>query len=251
MNTKLYFRDSNTAIICEDMLQENLIPNNHIDLIITSTPYNLCKEYNGSNDNLNYDDYLLFTEHWLQKCYSLAKQDGRLCLNIPLDTGKGKIRSTGADITTIAKKVGWKYRTSIIWNKGNIIGSHARGSIMSASSPHIIAPVELIIVMYKAQWKKERQGISDITNSEFFEWTNGLWTFNGESKNKICHPAPFPIELPKRCIKLFSYIDDIILDPFMGSGTTLVAANSLNRKAYGIEISREYCELAMYRLLKQ
>lgn len=251
MNTKFFFRDSITAIICADMLKVDLIPNNHIDLIITSPPYNLSKEYKDTNDNINYDDYLTFTENWLRKCYLLSKEDGRLCLNVPLDTGKGQIRSTGADITQIAKKVGWNYRTSIIWNKGAINGCNARGSIMSARAPHIIAPVELIIIMYKKQWRKINRGVSDITQNEFYEWTNGLWSFGGESQKKIGHPAPFPVELPKRCIKLLSYTDDIILDPFMGSGTTLVAANSLNRKSYGIEVSREYCELAMYRLLKQ
>lgn len=82
------------------------------------------------------------------------------------------------------------------------------------------------------------------------EWTNGIWTFPGESKKRIGHPAPFPTELPKRCIKLFSYIDDVVLDPFMGSGTTLIAAKMLNRKSMGIEISGEFCELAFRRILK-
>lgn len=250
MSTKLYYRDSKSAIICENMLFEDLIPQNHIDLIITSPPYNLSKEYYNCDDELNYDEYLQFTEQWLKKSLSLAKDDGRLCLNIPLDTGRGQIRCTGPDIIEIAKKVGWKYRSGIIWNKGTVSGSHARGSIMSARSPHIIAPVELIIVMYKNRWRKDRVGTSDVTQEEFFNWTNGLWTFHGENKKEIGHPAPFPVELPKRCIKLFSYTDDIILDPFMGSGTTLIAANMLGRKAYGIDISREYCELAMNRLLK-
>lgn len=121
---------------------------------------------------------------------------------------------------------------------------------MSASSPHIIAPAELIVVMYKEQWKKSFKGKSDTTKDEFVEWTNGMWTFSGESKNKIGHPAPFPVELPKRCIKLFSYVGDIVLDPFMGSGTTIVASKMLGRKSMGIEISREFCELAFHRVLK-
>ena len=79
-------------------------------------------------------------------------------------------------------------------------------------------------------------------------WTNGLWTFNGESKKKIGHPAPFPVELPKRCISLFSYVGDTILDPFLGSGTTLVAASISNRKSIGVDIDLDYCKLALQRI---
>ncbi|HRQ24917.1 MAG TPA: site-specific DNA-methyltransferase [Anaerolineales bacterium] len=80
-------------------------------------------------------------------------------------------------------------------------------------------------------------------------WTNGLWTFNGESKKKIGHPAPFPVELPRRCVKLFSYVDDVVLDPFCGSGTTLIAAVSNQRKGIGIDVDKKYCELARKRIL--
>jgi len=83
------------------------------------------------------------------------------------------------------------------------------------------------------------------------EWTSGLWTFSGESKKKIGHPAPFPVELPRRCIKLFSFIGDTILDPFVGSGSTLIAAYLNNRKAIGIEIDLNYCEIARKRLITE
>jgi site-specific DNA-methyltransferase (adenine-specific) len=82
------------------------------------------------------------------------------------------------------------------------------------------------------------------------EWTNGLWTFNGESRKRVGHPAPFPLELPKRCIKLFSYVGDTVLDPFAGSGTTLLAAIMHNRHAIGVEIETTYCELSKQRILK-
>ena len=82
-------------------------------------------------------------------------------------------------------------------------------------------------------------------------WTNGVWTFSGESKKRIGHPAPFPIELPMRCIKLFSFVDDVVLDPFMGSGTTLIAAALNNRYAIGIEVDKSYCQLAKRRLVNE
>ena len=90
---------------------------------------------------------------------------------------------------------------------------------------------------------------ADLTKlATFVEWTNGLWTFAGEKKSRVGHPAPFPIELPRRCIKLFSYVDDVVLDPFMGSGTTLLAAYQNNRRSIGIEIDADYCKLASERL---
>lgn len=123
---------------------------------------------------------------------------------------------------------------------------------MSARAPYVIAPVEMIVVLYKNKWrKKSGSGISDITKEEFIEWTNGVWSFSGESKKRVGHPAPFPIELPKRCIKLFSFVDDVILDPFLGSGTTLIACTLLNRKGIGIEIDEKYCEIAKKRLIEE
>lgn len=250
MSTRIFYKDENSVILHGDMLTDERIPENHIDLIVTSPPYNVNKNYGASNDNLSYEEYLEFTKKWLEKCYMWAKCDGRLCMNIPVDTGKGEQRSVGVDITYIAKLVGWKYRTTIIWNEGNVSKVGARGSFMSASSPHIITPAELIVVMYKDRWKKASKGKSDTTKDEFVKWTNGMWNFSGESKKKIGHPAPFPVELPKRCIKLFSYEGDIVLDPFMGSGTTIVAAKTLGRKSMGIEMSRDFCELAFHRILK-
>jgi site-specific DNA-methyltransferase (adenine-specific) len=113
----------------------------------------------------------------------------------------------------------------------------------------VIAPVEAIVVLYKERWKKTggtRQ--SDITRDEFMTWTNGVWNFNGESKKRIGHPAPFPVELPRRCIKLFSFVDDLVLDPFLGSGSTLVACAQTSRRGIGIEVDENYCELARKRI---
>ena len=169
--------------------------------------------------------------------------------NIPLDKNKGGQRSVGADITKIAKDIGWKYHSTIIWNEGNISRRTAWGSWLSASAPYVIAPVEVIVVLYKKHWKKLSYGKSDIAKKEFLDWTNGVWTFTGESKTKIGHPAPFPVELPRRCIKLFSYTKDIILDPFLGSGSTLIACLENKRKGIGVDIDEHYCDLAKKRIL--
>ncbi len=250
--TNLYFESKNILIYKDNFLKITAIPKSSIDLIVTSPPYNIDIHYNTHRDNLSYDDYLEFTKKWIAKCYELAKDDGRFCLNIPLDKNKGGQQSVGADITKIAKDTGWKYHSTIIWNEGNISRRTAWGSFMSAAAPYVIAPVEIILILYKKNWKKTSGSKrSDITKKEFMQWTNGVWNFSGESKKRVGHPAPFPVELPHRCIKLFTFVGDTILDPFLGSGTTLIASYLNNRKGIGVEIDKGYCDLAIRRLQQE
>lgn len=251
MKPKISLLIENLKIINDDVISTKLVEKESIDLVVTSPPYNVDIAYNSHDDKLSYQEYLVFSRSWLERCFEWLKPDGRFCLNIPLDKNKGGQQSVGADLTTICKEIGFHYHSTIIWNEGNISRRTAWGSWLSASAPYVIAPVELIVVLYKEEWKKRDSGQSEISREEFMDWTNGLWTFSGESKKKIGHPAPFPIELPKRCIKLFSYIGDTILDPFLGSGTSLLACNLLQRKGIGIEIDENYIEIAKNRLLKE
>jgi len=246
-----YFSTRGVSIYHDDILKIKSVKDNSVDLMITSPPYNLDIKYNSHNDKMSYKTYLDFTKAWLTKCYELSKDDGRFCLNVPLDKNKGGQQSVCADITTIAKEVGWQYHSTVIWNEGNISRRTAWGSWLSASAPYVIAPVEVILILYKKFWKKQRYGKSDITKQEFMDWTNGVWTFNGESKRKIGHPAPYPVELPRRCIKLFSYTNGTVLDPFLGSGSTLLACIDTKRKGIGIDIDKTYCVLAKRRILNQ
>lgn len=245
----MFFTDEHAAIINENVLATRAIEEDSIDLIVTSPPYNVDIKYNSNDDALSYTDYLAFSEAWFSRCFQWLKPDGRFCLNIPLDKNKGGQKHVGADLTQLATDTGFQYHSTIIWNEGNISRRTAWGSWLKASAPYVIAPVELIVVLYKEQWKKTSgSGQSDMNKKEFMEWTNGLWTFPGESKKRIGHPAPFPVELPRRCIKLFSYVHDTVLDPFMGSGTTLVAAHLNKRKSIGIEVDEGYCKLAKERV---
>jgi len=250
-DNKIYFKTKDITVYNDDFLTISAIGEGSVDLIVTSPPYNVDIHYNSFNDSIPYNKYLEFTELWLEKVLKLVKDDGRMCLNIPLDKNKGGQQSVYADIITIAKKVGWKYHSTIVWNEGNISRRTAWGSWLSPSAPYVIAPVEMIAVLYKKRWKKQGRGESDITKEEFIEWTNGIWTFPGESKKRVNHPAPFPLELPKRCIKLFTFVGETVLDPFLGSGTTLVACALLNRRGIGVEIDKNYCEVAKNRLIKE
>ncbi|MDE2859739.1 MAG: site-specific DNA-methyltransferase [Chloroflexota bacterium] len=249
MIDSIYIKTEEITIFNEDLFRLEAINEESIDLIVTSPPYNVDIQYKSNNDDLTYDEYLDFSKDWMTRCYHWLKSDGRFCLNIPLDKNKGGQQSVGADLTNIAKEIGYKYHSTIVWNEGNISRRTAWGSWMSASAPYVIAPVELIVVLYKDSWKKTSGSReSDISRDEFLAWTNGLWTFGGESKKRIGHPAPFPLELPDRAIKMFSFVGDTVLDPFMGSGTTLVSALMNYRVGIGIDIAPEYCALAEKRI---
>ncbi len=254
---KLFFNalEGGIKIIHDDFLTTNLIEEGSIDLIVTSPPYNVDINYLSFQDDIPYEKYLEFTEKWLIKTFLLTKKDGRLCLNIALDKSKGRkgagFQSFYADIVNLARRIGWQYFSTIIWNEGNISRRTAWGSWLSARAPYVIAPVEVIVIFYKERWSKIKNGKSDISKKEFMEWTNGVWLFSGESKKKIGHPAPFPIELPKRCIKLFSFVGETVLDPFLGSGSTLIACALLNRKGIGVEIDKNYCKIAKDRIIKE
>ncbi|MYE90158.1 site-specific DNA-methyltransferase [Candidatus Poribacteria bacterium] len=249
LKSEPFFENMGVHIINDDVCKPDLFGGEFIDLIVTSPPYNVGIDYDSNDDTISYENYLDFSREWIQNCYEWSKPHARFLLNIPLDKNKGGHRSVGADLTRIAQAVGWQYHATIVWNEGNISRRTAWGSWMSASAPYVIAPVELIVILYKDSWKKQLGSKeSDISRDEFMAWTNGLWTFNGESKKRVGHPAPFPRELPYRCIKLFSYVGDVVFDPFLGSGTTLIEAQNNDRFGVGVEIDRGYCELAQKRI---
>ena len=244
---------SDAKILHGDCTKVRMLKKDSVDLTVTSPPYNLGMEYSGDSDDdfMSYDEYLKFSRKWMANVYQWTRTTGRFCLNVGLDKSKGGKRPVCADLTRIAMEVGWHYHATIIWNEGNISRRSAWGSWRSASAPHIIAPVEVIIIFYKNEWKRERRGENDITGDEFKDWVKGIWNFNGESAKRVGHPAPFPRELPKRCIKLFSFIGDTVLDPFCGSGTTMIEARVNKRRGVGIERQAKFCELAERRVANE
>lgn len=227
-------------IVNADARKTKMLPPESVDLTITSPPYNLGMDYGkgAAADNLPYADYMDFTERWLNNLLHWSKPHGRLCINVPLDIRQGsRNEAVSTHIIWLATGMGWTYHSQIIWNKRSVAGRTAWGSWKSATAPHIVSPLETIIVLYKGPiWKREApEGVkSDITANEFKEYVFGRWDFNGISgKDLGNHPAPFPVELPKRCIKLFSFPGDTVLDPFMGTGTTAIACIKTNRRSIG------------------
>ncbi len=233
-----------------DSLEAEVLADQSVDLVVTSPPYNVGKPYNGceTDDSLTYGEYEKFSRLWLENCYRWTRPTGRLCVNVSLDKNKNGKQPLSADVTRWALEAGWLYHATIIWNENNISRRTAWGSWKSASAPHVIAPVETIIVLYKEVWKRHNKGQDDITGDEFKEWVLGNWSFNGESAKRVGHEAPFPRELPKRCVKLFSFQGDTVLDPFSGSGTTMIEALCNQRNTIGIELEHKHCTTSIKRI---
>jgi site-specific DNA-methyltransferase (adenine-specific) len=246
----LYFTARDQKVYHGDFLKAKDVPAGSVDLIVTSPPYNVGINYSGHEDNLPYDEFLKFSETWMAKCFKLGKDDCRFCLNVPFNTHKWGHRGTLADFTWLAQKVGWLYHSTVVWNKQAVPSRTAWGSWMSASAPHILQPAEAIVVLYKKNWAKDKSGESNITREEFIEWTIGIWNIGGEDPAVAGHPAPFPVELPRRCMRLLSYVGDTVLDPFVGSGTTLVACALDRRIGIGYDKDGKYCEVTKNRLVR-
>lgn len=243
-----YYQDDLVSIFCSDSTTLDVLPNSSVDLVVTSPPYNLDVSYSGYADALPYPRYLDWVAQWAGSLLRVARPGGRACINIPLDSNKGGKRAVYADYVRIFLEAGWHYQTTIVWNEQNISRRTAWGSWLSPSAPFVTAPVEMVPVFYKDEWRRPRgDRQTDIQRDEFLAWTLGVWEFPGENPSKVRHPAPFPTELPRRLIKLYSYVGDQVLDPFLGSGTTAAVAKALNRRCFGIDVDASYCQIAAER----
>lgn len=266
-NSKLYkeIKNNNSDIIVNEFPNELLntiiasscenmkdIPNNSLHLMITSPPYNVSKEY---DNDLSLNEYLSLLKNCFTETYRVLVDGGRACINIA-NIGRKPYIPLSDYVSKIMIEIGFNMRGEIIWNKSAGAGiSTAWGSFQSASNPILRDVHEYILIFSKGNYKRERDKNEkefrhdNITKKEFIEWTKSVWTMNTESAKRIGHPAPFPEELPNRLIKLFSFTNDIVIDPFMGSGTTAIAAIKNNRNFVGYEINKEYINLANNRIL--
>jgi site-specific DNA-methyltransferase (adenine-specific) len=222
-----------------------LLGENSIDLIVTSPPYNLDIGYANNKDNLDYLDYLDWVWDWMKDCYRVLKPDGRICINIPIETNLTGKRFISYDYVEFLELNSFIRMANITWDKRNVTRRTAWGSWKSPSFPCINNPLEYILIYCKSEKRHlgNKEDI-DITRDEFIEYTMGVWDMAPAKKSKVGHPAPFPEELPYRCMKLFSYRNDLVLDPFVGSGTTAIVAKRLGRRFLGFDISSSYVDLA-------
>jgi len=223
------------------------IPDNSLHLMITSPPYNASKEY---DKDLSLDEYLDMLRRVFSETYRVLVNGGRACVNIA-NLGRKPYIPLSDYVSKMMIDIGFNMRGEIIWNKAaSASPSTAWGSWQSAANPILRDVHEYILVFSKGEYRRKRtpDKKNTITKEQFMEWTKSIWTMNAESAKRIGHPAPFPVELPYRLIQLYSFENDIILDPFIGSGTTAIAAIQSNRFYIGYDTEEKYIKLAENRI---
>jgi len=223
------------------------IPDNSVHLMVTSPPYNVTKEY---DEDLTLKEYLELLRNVFAETYRVLVYGGRACVNVA-NLGRKPYIPLSDYISQMMLEIGYFMRGEIIWYKGAGAGvSMAWGSWQSAANPVLRDTHEYILVFSKGSFsRKKPEGKADtITRDQFMEWTKSVWIMNPESAKKVGHPAPFPVELPYRLIQLYTFAEEIVLDPFMGSGSTAIAALKSGRKYIGYEIDPKYIKLAEERI---
>ena len=218
---------------------------NCVSLTVTSPPYNVGKL---SDSNLEDDEYWKLIEKCFGEVYRVTESGGRLVINVA-NLGRKPYIPFSNMFTEIMLNLGFIMRGEIIWQKSKGANANfAWGSWLSASNPVIRDIHEYCLVFSKDGMSKGVKDTSTLEKDEFMDSTLSIWNINPARAKKIGHPAPFPEELVKRFINLYSYEKDLILDPFIGSGTTAIAAKNLNRNYIGYEINEDYCDLANKRI---
>ncbi len=222
------------------------LPDGCVHLMVTSPPYNATKEY---DDDLTLREYLDLLGRVFAECYRVLVDGGRACVNVA-NLGRKPYIPLSDHISRLMMEIGYSMRGEIIWAKGAGAGvSMAWGSWRSASNPVLRDTHEYILVFGKgARQRSSKDRMSTIGREEFLEWTKSVWQMNTESARRVQHPAPFPVELPRRLIQLYTFAGDVVLDPFMGSGTTAIAALEAGRRYVGYELSEEYAQIAGQRI---
>ena len=261
---------------CREVMRD--MPANSIDLMVTSPPYGVGIAYDSFDDDINFEAYKEFSREWLSEAFRVLKPDGRLALNIPYEINRqekgGRIFMV-AELWNILASIGYKFYGVVDLEESSPHRSKttAWGSWMSPSSPYIYNPKECVLLCYKQlskkqtkgtpQWKSWVEQVEDKNNPELFvnkkmyeksdkddfiSLVYGQWNYFADTRQQT--KATFSMDIPVRAMKILSYKEDIVMDPFMGSGTSAVAAEFVGRNWVGIELSPNYTEVANKRLLE-
>ena len=250
------------------------LPESCVDLIVTSPPYNVGIDYDTHNDRLSMEDYWQFTKDWLSESYRILKDDGRIAVNIPYEVNvqdRGGRILFMSEFYQIMKNLGFKFfgLVDLDENSPHRSKTTAWGSWMSPSAPYIYNPKECVILGYKKnhikkvkgepQWKgelvdleqedgtiKQKMMYQEEDKKEFMSLVYGQWEYFADTKQQT--KATFSMEIPMKAIKILTYRNDLVLDPFTGSGTSLVAAEVSGRRWLGIELSENYSKVAKDRV---
>ena len=250
------------------------LPEGSVDLVVTSPPYNCGIKYDVHVDTLDMEDYWNWTKDWLTESYRILKDDGRVSINIPYEVNvqdRGGRVFFVSEFYQVMKQVGFKFFGIVDLEEQSPHRSKttAWGSWMSCSSPYIYNPKECVILAYKKQhikkvkgepqWKgtpteieqedgtiKKKVVYEEKDKKEFMELVFGQWNYFADTKSLT--KATFSLDIPSKAIKILSYKNDVVLDPFAGSGTSMVAAEILDRRWLGVELSENYCDVARKRV---
>ena len=264
-------------IHCSDTVKfMNEMPEKSVDLIVTSPPYGVGIDYDSWDDDKYFDEYMKFTRQWLQAAHRVLRDDGRIALNIPYEINRQKKGGRiyfSAEVWMIMKQLGFGFFGIVDLEESSPHRSKttAWGSWMSPSAPYIYNPKECVILAYKnlpkkqvkgtPQWEGEYQMVpnekiegefrkklvyEDKDKKDFMSLVFGQWNYFADTQSKT--KATFSLDIPYRAIKILSYKEDLVFDPFNGSGTTCLAAEMLGRPWLGCDISKNYCDVAKERL---
>jgi site-specific DNA-methyltransferase (adenine-specific) len=233
-------------ILCKSSEKMDELPDSCIHLAVTSPPYNVGKTY---DQDLTLAEYRQLLKAVFSEVFRVLVDGGRACVNVA-NLGRKPYIPLHSYVITDMLDIGFLMRGEIIWNKGSSAGaSTAWGSWQSASNPSLRDTHEYILVFSKGSFSRASGGRQDTINKEeFLAYTKSVWEFPAESANRVGHPAPFPVELPHRCVQLYTFQGDFILDPFCGVGSTCVAALRVGRHFLGYDTSKEYVNTALRRI---